>query len=81
MQFSFSSAAPVEVPQPLSLDADEILRLAFLVKDPSHTGEGKAQPPHQVFAVVSDEADPSVQVAHVIPVKRSTGKASFSLVS
>ncbi|KDN40953.1 hypothetical protein K437DRAFT_258451 [Tilletiaria anomala UBC 951] len=76
---TFSSSSPIDVAQPLTLDADEILRVVFKVKDPSQSVEEKQRPPHQVFMVLSDLDNPAVQDTTVLPVKKNTGKATYSL--
>ncbi|CAD6885223.1 unnamed protein product [Tilletia controversa] len=70
-EFSVSSTL-ADAPR-LSLDPDDVLRVTF-------TLEGdKSKHPHQVAAVLVDEAEPTVQQTFLIPVKPATGKATWSV--
>ncbi|KAK0523317.1 hypothetical protein OC834_005946 [Tilletia horrida] len=69
----FSAASTVADAPTVSLDPDDVIRLTF-------TLEGdKSKHPHQVAAVLVDEAISTVQQTFLIPVKPATGKATWSV--
>ncbi|KAK0555817.1 hypothetical protein OC861_002084 [Tilletia horrida] len=57
----------------LSLDPDDVIRLTFTLDG------DKEFHPHQVAAVLVDEAAPTVQQTFLIPVKPASGKATWSV--
>ncbi|KAE8212573.1 hypothetical protein CF327_g3796 [Tilletia walkeri] len=69
--FSVSSTL-ADAPR-LSLDPDDVIRVTFTIDG------DKSKHPHQVAAVLVDEAEPTVQQTFLIPVKPASGKATWSI--
>ncbi|PWN87351.1 hypothetical protein FA10DRAFT_234490 [Acaromyces ingoldii] len=76
---SFTLERAPKVPASLSVESDEVVRLSFVLKSASGEKLSSSELPHQVLATLTDSVDPRLVEATVIPVKPSTGKASYSL--
>lgn len=79
--FDSSVDLPAEIPQPLALEADEVLRVSFRTFDPSTSEDEGQKAPEQVFAVLANPARPERQLSTPVPIKKGSGnRASFTLV-
>lgn len=67
-----------KVPSPLSIESDEVLRLAFTLQGTDGEKLPASQQPHQIVVSLTDAENEEIAYTSIVTVKRSSGKATWN---
>lgn len=67
-----------KIPSPLSIESDEVLRLAFTLQGTDGEKLPAIQQPHQIVVSLTDAENEEIAYTSIVTVKRSSGKATWN---